>query len=110
MDKQRGPDPDYDMGDLQFQHGWEETDRVDAERERQAARKPKAKRFSAASDVAALEAVCDKPYEGNEVAWNRVMKALNLPLCYQLGVREGLAQHRWRNAKNPIGYIKTVAI
>jgi hypothetical protein len=110
MERQRGPDPDYDLGDLQLHRGWEEDEREEAERERQATRKPKPKRFGTAADIEALEAVCGKPYEGNEAAWDAVMKVVKLPLCYQPAVREALAQHRWRNASNPIGYVKSVAM
>ena len=109
MEKQRGPDPDYVTDDLKLDHGWEETERIDAERGRQAARKPKVQRFSTAKDVEAFEAACGKTYEGNEAAWNTAMDAVKLPLCYQPAVREALSQHRWRNSNNPVGYVKSVA-
>jgi hypothetical protein len=111
MDRQRGPDSDYITTDqIVLDHGWQELDREEAIRDARKQRLPKPKRFSTPSSLAALEAVCGKPYEGTEKAWDSVMKVLQLPLRYQPAVREALSQHRWRNAQNPAGYVKSVAM
>lgn len=111
MERQRGPDPDYITTDeIVLDHGWQELDREEAERDARKTRRSKAKRFSSANQIEAFESVCEKPYEGSEAAWDAVMNTLELPLCYQPAVREALSQHRWRYAQNPVGYVKTVSM
>jgi len=57
-----------------------------------------------------FERATGKPYEGNEKLWNELMGVLKLPLCYVIGTQRVLQQGRWRNAKNPIGYVKSCAM
>ena len=111
MDRPRGPDPDYITTDeIVLDHGWDELDRQEVERDVTKGCLPKPKRFSTPSHIESLVAVSGKSYEGNEEAWNTVMDTVKLPLCYQPAVREALSQHRWRNSQNPVGYVKTVAM
>jgi hypothetical protein len=59
--------------------------------------------------LADFEAVVGTVYDENRDAWETVMKALNLRLCYQPAVAEVLGQARWRTARNPRAYIATAA-
>lgn len=51
----------------------------------------------------------DPPSLTDEEALSLMKKILRLPLSYFPAVQEAIRQGRWRNAENPIGYIRTVA-
>jgi hypothetical protein len=59
--------------------------------------------------ITILDAAAQRP--GNELndEWEWLMDELGLPYEYFLAVREAIAQGRWREAKNPRAYVKTVA-
>jgi hypothetical protein len=56
-----------------------------------------------------LDAAFQRP--GNEIneEWEWLLEQLGLPEDYFLAVAEAIRQGRWRNAKNPRTYVKTVA-
>jgi hypothetical protein len=59
--------------------------------------------------MATLEAAVGRPIEGHDAEWLRFMDLLKLSGCFLPAVKEALEQGRWRQAKNPWAYIKTVA-
>ena len=59
--------------------------------------------------IAILEAASVNPPETMNAEWGWLMDELELPLDYWLAVRAAIQQGRWREAKNPRAYIKTVA-
>jgi hypothetical protein len=59
--------------------------------------------------IAILESVaCSRP-DKIDGEWSWLLEQLGLPNDYFLGVLEAIQQGRWRFAKNPRSYIKTVA-
>jgi hypothetical protein len=56
-----------------------------------------------------LERTAGRPGELDDGEWILLMKLLKLPLHYQPAVCVALKQDRWRSAKQPAAYIKTVA-
>jgi hypothetical protein len=59
--------------------------------------------------LAVLEAASQLRPEQTNAEWEWLMQQLGLGPQYFLAVREAVHQGRWRNAKNPKAYIKTVA-
>lgn len=58
--------------------------------------------------IALLDAATRSTENLNEEDWKWLMKELGLPANYFLAVRVALAQGRWREARNPRAYLKTV--
>jgi hypothetical protein len=56
-----------------------------------------------------LEAASANPPNAMNAEWEWLIGELGLPLDYWLAVRAAIRQGRWREAKNPRAYIKTVA-
>jgi hypothetical protein len=59
--------------------------------------------------IALFEAAAEKPIEGHDAVWLRLMDLLNVPGFFFPAVLEALKQGRWRQARNPRAYIKVVA-
>lgn len=59
--------------------------------------------------VAVLEAAAQKPGDQIDDEWRWLLSQLRLPSDDYTALREAVCQGRWRNAKNPRTYIKTVA-
>jgi hypothetical protein len=58
---------------------------------------------------AIFEAAVEMPFEGHDAEWVRIMDLLRLPGCFIPAVKDALKQGRWRQARDPRAYIKTVA-
>ena len=56
-----------------------------------------------------LKRAATDPPKLNDEEIVALMKSLPLPLCYFSAVQEAVRQGKWRNARNPVGYIRTVA-
>lgn len=56
-----------------------------------------------------LDAAGQRPGDEINEDWERLLEGLGLPLDYFLAVVEAIRQGRWRDAKNPRTYVKTVA-
>jgi hypothetical protein len=60
--------------------------------------------------LAVFDQAAATPPEGHDSHWLWfIEKFLELPQCYLPAAQEALRQGRWRKAKNPKGYVKTVA-
>ena len=59
--------------------------------------------------ITILEAASVSPPDELNAEWEWLIHELGLPLDWWLAVREAIQQGRWRKAKNPRGYVKTVA-
>jgi hypothetical protein len=59
--------------------------------------------------MALLEVVSSHSPNQIDAEWEWLMRELGLPLGHFLAVREAIQQGRWRKAKNPRSYVKTVA-
>lgn len=59
--------------------------------------------------ITILKAASANPPDEMNAEWEWLMGELELPLDYWLAVCAAIQQGRWREAKNPRGYIKTVA-
>lgn len=57
---------------------------------------------------ARLDLIAATPFERAEGAWRAVIAALRLPLAYQPALGAALAKSRWRTAKDPLKYLRTV--
>jgi hypothetical protein len=67
------------------------------------------KSFSKAEWLGVLETAAKLGVEQSSAVWVWLMQELRLGPQYFLAVREAVQQGRWRTAKNPKAYIKTVA-
>jgi hypothetical protein len=67
------------------------------------------KSFSKAEWLGVLETAAKLSVEQSSAVWVWLMQELRLGPQYFLAVREAVQQGRWRTAKNPKTYIKTVA-
>lgn len=67
------------------------------------------KSFSKAEWLGVLETAAKLSVEQSSAVWVWLMQELRLGPQYFLAVREAVQQGRWRTAKNPRTYIKTVA-
>jgi hypothetical protein len=56
-----------------------------------------------------LETAAQLSVEQSSAVWVWIMQELRLGPQYFLAIREAVQQGRWRTAKNPKAYIKTVA-
>jgi len=56
-----------------------------------------------------LDAASRRPGDEINAEWEWLLERLGLPDDYFLAVAEAIRQDRWRNAKNPRTYVKTVA-
>jgi hypothetical protein len=56
-----------------------------------------------------LDAAAQRPGDEINEEWDWLLERLGLPEDYFLAVAEAIRQGRWRNAKNPRAYVKTVA-
>jgi len=56
-----------------------------------------------------LETAAKLSVEQSSAVWMWIMQELRLGPQYFLAIREAVQQGRWRTAKNPKSYIKTVA-
>jgi hypothetical protein len=68
-----------------------------------------AKSFSKAEWLGVLETAAKLEVEQSSAVWVWLMQELRMGPQYFLAVREAVQQGRWRTAKNPKTYIKTVA-
>ena len=59
--------------------------------------------------LGALETAAQLNVEQSSAVWVWLMQELRLGQQYFLAIREAVQQGRWRTAKNPKTYIKTVA-
>lgn len=60
--------------------------------------------------LAIFEQAAATPLQGHDHQWVwLIADVLKMPICYLPAVQVALRQGRWRSAKNPRGYIKTVA-
>ena len=59
--------------------------------------------------LGALETAAQVNVEQSSAVWVWIMQELRLGPQYFLAIREAVQQGRWRTAKNPKTYIKTVA-
>jgi hypothetical protein len=59
--------------------------------------------------MAILDAAAQRPGDEINEEWEWLLDQLDLPEEYFLGVLEAVQQGRWRTAKNPWAYVKTVA-
>jgi hypothetical protein len=59
--------------------------------------------------IAILDAAAMRPGDEMNNEWEWLLERLGLPEDYFLAVLEAIRQGRWRNAKNPRTYVKTVA-
>src|SRR3954468_4450704 len=59
--------------------------------------------------LGALETAAKLSVEQSSAVWVWIMQELRLGPQYFLAIREAVQQGRWRTAKNPKTYIKTVA-
>jgi hypothetical protein len=59
--------------------------------------------------IAILETASTQSPDEISAEWEWLMQELGLPPGHFLAVREAIQQGRWRNAKNPRSYVKTVA-
>ncbi len=59
--------------------------------------------------LGALETAAKLGVEKSSAIWMWMMQELQLGPQYFLAIREAVGQGRWRTAKNPKTYIKTVA-
>lgn len=59
--------------------------------------------------MAILDAAAQRPGDEINEEWEWLVEQLGLPEDYFLAVAEAIRQGRWRNAKNPRTYVKTVA-
>lgn len=59
--------------------------------------------------IALLEAASQSPESVSEEDWKWLMQRLGITSTYFPAVRMALEQGRWRNARNPRAYLKTVA-
>src|SRR5215813_6263873 len=66
-------------------------------------------RISSAEWMAVLEAASQCQPDRSSSEWEWLMKRLGLGPEYFLAVYEAVRQGRWRTARNPRAYIKTVA-
>jgi hypothetical protein len=55
-----------------------------------------------------LEKLAGKPFEKCEREWRALLRMLRLRLMYAVPVGQVLREGRWRETKNPLGYIKQV--
>jgi len=65
--------------------------------------------FTKAEWLGALETAAKLGVEHSSAIWMWMMQDLGLGPQYFLAIREAVQQGRWRTAKNPKTYIKTVA-
>src|SRR5712671_1736031 len=59
--------------------------------------------------LGALETAAQVGVEQSSAVWVWIMQELRLGPQYFLAIREAVQQGRWRTAKNPKAYLKTVA-
>lgn len=60
--------------------------------------------------IAIFDQAAATPAEGHDAEWLwLISEVLKLPICYLPAAQEALRQGRWRNARNPKVYLKTVA-
>jgi len=64
---------------------------------------------SKAEWLGVLETAAKLSVEQSSAVWVWIMQELRLGPQYFLAIREAVQQGRWRTAKNPKTYIKTVA-
>jgi hypothetical protein len=65
--------------------------------------------FTKAEWLGALETAAKLGVEQSSAIWMWMMQDLGLGPQYFLAIRQAVLQGRWRTAKNPRTYIKTVA-